>query len=109
MRPHGIGIDFETDKYLDAASTRLFLSQRERMRLGANTSQALRIWSIKEAIFKSDPNNHHHRVWNYELLNPTSHYGRAFRNGCNKTFHYFSLNLLEGVLAVSICTGRNPL
>lgn len=108
MKPRGIGIDFESNINMDAASTRLFLSQRERMRLGANTSQALRIWSIKEAIFKSDPDNNNHRVWNYELFNPASHRGRAFRDGCNKTFYYFSLILLEGVLAVSVCTGRNP-
>lgn len=109
MKLQGIGIDFESNRDMDASSTRLFLSGRERMRLGENNSQVLRLWSIKEAIFKSDPNNHLYRIWNYELLNPILHSGRAFRIGCNKKFHYFSLNLHEGVLAIAVCTGRNPL
>jgi hypothetical protein len=105
----GIGIDFEASKNIDPAATRLFMSSKERSRLGEESPHALRLWSTKEAIFKSDPDNHGHWVWNYELCNPTQHAGRAFLAGSNKHFHYFSLRLLEGVLAMAVCTGRNPL
>jgi len=104
----GIGVDFEVTRTMDQSTTRLFLNQRERNRLGDTNGQALRLWSIKEAIFKSDPDNHRCRVWNYELYNPTCYSGRAFRAGSNKRFHYISLNLIEGVLAIAVCTGRNP-
>lgn len=103
----GIGIDFEINKKMDNTMTRLFLNHRERTRLGNNNNQALRLWSNKEAIFKSDPDNHGELVLNYELCNPTLHSGRAFRNGSNKKFHYASLSLLEGVLSVAVCTGRS--
>jgi len=105
----GIGIDFEVSKDMDQATTRLFMNQRERNRLVDNTSLALRLWSIKEAIFKSDPDNHEYRVWDYELCNPSLHTGRAFRASSNKKFRYISLRLLEGVLAIAVCTGRNSL
>lgn len=105
----GIGIDFEVSRTIDQSTARLFLNQRERNRLGDTNVQALRLWSIKEAVFKSDPNNYECRVWNYELCNPALHSGRAFRAGSNRRFHYISLNLIEGVLAIAVCTGRNPL
>lgn len=105
----GIGIDFEVARDMDKATTRLFMNQHERNRLGDVNGQALRLWTIKEAVFKADPDNNDYRVSNYELRNPSAHAGWAFRADCNKRFYYISLSLIEGSLAIALCTGRNSL
>jgi hypothetical protein len=51
----GVGIDLEFARELDAKSARIFLTTNES--LAAEPEQLLRLWTVKEAMFKSDPHN----------------------------------------------------
>ena len=58
----GIGIDYEPLRYINAKIARFFLNDEEAARLAqqvecVDTAELLRLWTIKEAAFKSYPGN----------------------------------------------------
>ena len=58
-RPTGLGVDLEPDRPVDPRTTRFFLDDAERAWLARmpeadRAAEQLRLWTVKEAVFKAD-------------------------------------------------------
>ena len=78
----GVGIDLEFIRPTKPQMARFYLSESEREWLDELDSeerslQQIRLWTVKEALFKSDLNNLGRTLLRYELEDPISIAGRA--------------------------------
>lgn len=89
----GVGVDLETRTPSDRAALR-FLSPRER------GGDARRLWTVKEACFKADPENAGATVSQFEIADPSAPVGRAGRDG--RSFLYASTEAFHGWLTVAL-------
>jgi hypothetical protein len=111
----GVGVDFEADRTgLDRRAGRLFLSRRERAWVAslAEAVQAdarLRLWVIKEALFKANPANHGTIVAHYSIAEPGARCSEG-SGPCpaQSMLRYAALRVADGHLAVAVCLGRLP-
>ena len=109
----GLGVDLEVDRAIPRSADRLYLTARERgsLRSGSTYSNAdlLRLWTVKEALFKADVENRM-RGWLscYECLDPCRLSGKArLRSSvADKRFKFASLPFLSGFLTVAISEER---
>ena len=101
--PHaGLGVDFELWRAPDARTARFFLHADERPR---EASGLLRLWTVKEALFKATPANAGAQLLDYRLDDPGAAAGTA-RDGRGNAFRYASGMLPAGPLSVAVCVGR---
>lgn len=108
----GMGVDFEPWRAMDARHARLMLTPQERGQAhNASAEDLLRIWTIKEALFKADVGGQQRWVNAYELEHPLrrSGFGKVRCNGMTKRFRYLSIRTTEGILstAFALGVGRN--
>ncbi|MDJ0345783.1 4'-phosphopantetheinyl transferase superfamily protein [Streptomyces sp. H10-C2] len=80
----GIGVDLETAREARAESARFFLDERERAWLdsvpeSARAAEHVRLWTVKEALYKADPDNRHTVLRDYTTDDPAAGSGRARR------------------------------
>ena len=78
----GIGIDLEVDTRIQPAAARFFLTDREQQWLRSQASDRwphhlLRLWCIKEAVFKANPENAGKTLGDHELRRPADARGDA--------------------------------
>jgi 4'-phosphopantetheinyl transferase EntD len=76
----GIGVDLEIAREPREGTEKFFLAARERRwldacPLDARPRERLRLWTLKEALFKADPGNADRRYGDYELADPAAHRG----------------------------------
>ena len=83
----GVGIDIEFTRSVSDNHAKFFLSSEERKMIQSD-SDRLRLWTIKEALFKSDPNNNETVLRDYKIENPIRLRGKA-RNNTGRLFYYF--------------------
>lgn len=105
----GVGMDFEFNRPVNPRAAKLFLSENEQRRLPLPTSTTLlQMWTVKEALFKSDPNNGENWILRYETKTPRRHVGMARKQsgfgGCR--FQYASFAAEDGVISVAVCLRR---
>ena len=104
----GAGIDLELDREPHPESARFFLREREQawlMRQEANdhSVQLLRLWTVKEALFKADPGNQGTGLLDYALEDPGEARGDAWVAGGRLLWmRYATLQLGPGALSVAI-------
>lgn len=101
----GLGIDFEPQRPMRAGSERFFLTASERDRLGtAGEADRLRLWTLKEALFKADPGNRSdsRNLWSYEITGPIDARQGAARGPADSKFRFFTLDAREGILSVAV-------
>ena len=100
----GLGVDLEGWQAPDPRITRFLLGEREneRHRAGGTPSDLLRLWTVKEALFKATPDNAKVTFLDYELLEPAALVGEAVDRRERK-FRYVSGALAEGWLTVAVC------
>jgi 4'-phosphopantetheinyl transferase EntD len=104
----GIGVDLEVNRPLRRETSRFFLGESEQawaMSLdeSVRTKNLLRLWTIKEALFKSDPRNLERWFTDYRIEAPSAHAGRAFVRGEEaQEFRYFCFEVEEGFLSVAV-------
>ena len=98
-RPRGIGLDLEWHRRVPGGAERFYLSDRERQRLAG--ASRLRLWTLKEALFKADLANASSRLHHYELCtaDPARGLGVSRRGAL---FRYASLELDGGFLSVAV-------
>ena len=99
----GLGVDFEGCRTTDPRTARFYLSQREQDRMETG-DDPLRIWTIKEALYKATPDNAEGGLLDYELAEPAATRGTACDRRSN-AFRYVSGFFRRGWLAVAICIG----
>ena len=104
----GAGIDLELGREPHPESARFFLREGERtwlMRQEANdrSGQLLRLWTVKEALFKANPDNQGTALLDYTLEDPGEACGDA-RVACGRPLwmRYATLPLGSGALSVAI-------
>ena len=105
----GLGIDFEIHRPMRPETARFFLSEEERETLRTSSEPPerllLRLWTVKEAVFKADPRNTERRLKSYRILNPMQWTGTAESRG--DIFRYLSLELEEGFFSIAISRARD--
>jgi len=98
----GVGIDYEPERSsVDPRAARLFLAPAERA--AATTAGALlRLWTVKEALFKATPGNAGAVLGDYALDRPGAPGGTA-RGPGGAVLRYATAPAAGGVLAVAVC------
>ncbi|RZU54524.1 4'-phosphopantetheinyl transferase EntD [Krasilnikovia cinnamomea] len=97
----GIGVDLEAVRPVNPGIARLFLTSAERARLGAAPPHVLlRLWTVKEAVFKADTGNAGRILADYELCRPAAWSGHATRGGSR--FRYRTVELPGHLVSVAV-------
>lgn len=99
LRVAGVGIDLERDRPVSDAHTRFFLTPSERA--AARVEDRLRLWTVKEALFKADPDNAGTVVGDYEVLEPRALEGEA-RSRAGRRLRYRCLRVGGGWLTLAL-------
>lgn len=80
----GLGIDLEGDREVKSATTRFYLNEKEHEQINLNSAEQtlsnddlLRMWTVKEALFKSDLHNEGMTVARYGVDDLHEEYGSA--------------------------------
>lgn len=108
----GIGVDLEVRRTLRPETARFFLTEAELGWLmsfehSQDTNCLLRLWTIKEALFKSDPRNSERWLSDYALQEPAEPTGLAVVRGEEELeLRYSTFELEEGFLSVAVNTRR---
>lgn len=102
--PAGAGVDLEARPGADVRTARFFLHETEHGSSAMSPSDVLRLWTVKEALYKATPANAGGGMLDYRVADPTAWSGTATGAG-GRTFRYAS-GLLDGYrLTVAICPG----
>jgi 4'-phosphopantetheinyl transferase EntD len=105
---NGVGVDFEPHRVVDDAIARFFLTASEQawvasLDRGELSGELLRLWTVKEAVFKADLENHDAMLGDYQLDDPTATTGIARRvRGSKVTRRYTTVTVEGGVLSVAV-------
>ena len=109
--PRGVGVDLELRPGMDPRAARYFLTPTERSCVGRagirQEAELLRLWTVKEALYKADPENRGRVLGDYRLSEPARTCGHA-AVGCGGRFRYASLAVPRGFLAVAVCLRGEP-
>lgn len=103
----GIGVDLEIGTRIRPAAARFFLTGREREWLHevpdeARESRLLRLWCVKEALYKANPGNAGTILSDHELLDPARAVGAA-RTRRGGTLEYASWLGEDCCVALAVC------
>ena len=108
----GVGIDLEMNKSLNPQGDRFFLTPAEWAWVRScpvqyQAGERLRLWTVKEALFKAQPHNSEAMLFDYHVETPSAHTGTGINHKtCAVRFSYSSLSLAEGILSVAISQPR---
>ena len=95
----GAGVDLETRAEADPRAARFFLHEDEQT---ASPHDVLRLWTVKEALFKATPDNADRRLLDYRVTDPSAATGTA-TDVAGRTFRYASGLLDRCRLTVALC------
>lgn len=110
-RQRGIGVDVEWDRPAPVAAARFYLTEREAEWTAGlpdheRGTELLRLWTVKEALFKADPDNGPRVLSDYELADPGSWTGCA--TGARFVLRSISFRLRGGLLTLAVATEGVP-
>lgn len=100
----GIGVDFESWRQIEPATLRWFLTESEQYQLAVQSNfTRLRLWTIKEALFKASSENQGLLLTDFEIDEVSAMTGGA-RNctRANSRLRYTSFMLRQGLLSIAI-------
>ncbi len=103
----GIGVDLEVGTRIQPAAARFFLTDREQEWLRSQASgrwphHLLRLWCIKEAVFKANPGNTGKTLGDHELRRPADARGEA-RACTGPKMEYASWCESRTCIALAVC------
>ena len=111
----GVGIDLEASRAPSPASARFFLAPAEQhwlrtLRAAKWPTELLRLWTVKEALFKADPQNHETWLSDYCLTLPALRSGRASMTlrARRLWMRYASIRFERGWLSVAVSSMGSP-
>ena len=106
----GIGIDLELDRGPSTAAARLFLTEGERRRCAAplQPRDLMRLWTIKEALYKANPTNAETWFTDYIVADPGASVGTAslVRRRRRLPMRYCSVPFDTGWLSLAVLPRR---
>jgi 4'-phosphopantetheinyl transferase EntD len=91
----GLGVDLEGWRTIDPRAARFYLRPQE-------TGDLLRLWTVKEALFKATPDNAGAVLVDYQV-DDSDALGGVARDRLGRTFQYQSRRRPEGWLTVAVC------
>lgn len=91
----GLGVDLEGWRTIDPRAARFFLRPDEQ-------GDLLRLWTVKEALFKATPANAGAVLVDYRVDDPQTLEGTA-QDRHGRTFEYQSRRRPEGWLTTAVC------
>ncbi|MBO0852332.1 MAG: 4'-phosphopantetheinyl transferase superfamily protein [Nocardia sp.] len=98
----GVGIDIERPRPVDPRTARFFLTESEAAH-ATDPDQHLRLWTVKEAVFKADPGNAERLLFDYRLDDPAAAAGIArLPDRPDIRFHYRSQMLGRTYISVAV-------
>ncbi|HZR46993.1 MAG TPA: 4'-phosphopantetheinyl transferase superfamily protein [Candidatus Manganitrophaceae bacterium] len=112
-RLEGIGIDLEVGRSPHPESARFFLTPEEQDWLydqneSDRPSHLLRLWTVKESLFKADPKNDRTGLPDYRIKDPGARRGIAsVRHGRELGMRYASSPCGEGWISIAIYPRRD--
>lgn len=95
----GLGVDYEGWRSVDPRTTRFFLHDHE-----ADGADLLRLWTVKEALYKSTPDNAAAVLLDYHVVDPGATTGVA-TDRAGRRYRYASSGWSGGWLSVAVCDG----
>lgn len=102
----GIGVDYQANSSIKPESGRFFLTNSEKNWLSQQSEEGqslnlLRLWTIKEALFKADLNNVSSRYFDFETETPGScEHGKAWQGQVR--YNYATLPWNKGFLSIAV-------
>ncbi|MFN8016337.1 MAG: 4'-phosphopantetheinyl transferase superfamily protein [Acidimicrobiia bacterium] len=105
----GLGIDFEEIRDLKPRAAKFYLTLNELEKLNIDSDEdRIKLWTIKEAIFKAAPNNNNLVLRDFEItqLNSTSGFASQ-RNKNDHIFEFVYQKENDGILSIAICKKSN--
>lgn len=96
----GVGVDYEGPSATDPGIAPLFLVERERQ-AAAGPDELLRLWTVKEALYKATPDNHGASFLDYEVAEPAALAGEA-QDRSGRRLRYVSGRFGGGWLSVAV-------
>ncbi|QBY02950.1 4'-phosphopantetheinyl transferase superfamily protein [Thalassotalea sp. HSM 43] len=105
----GVGIDFEPWHSVSQNSWRWFLTanevkQMQSLCIPKQWRQSIRLWSIKEALYKATPSRYQTAFIDYLLRPACNHTGVAIHKKWQTLqFQYRHYDLQDGALALAVC------
>ncbi len=93
----GTGVDYESRRPTDRRTARFFLHEREE----TGCEDLLRLWTVKEALFKATPENEHAVLLDYHLDDPLVLAGEAV-GSAGQRFRYASTYVEDGWVTVAV-------
>lgn len=104
-RSIGVGADLELGSGPSAAGAHLFLTNCERLKLRQPTAHdRLRLWTVKEALYKANPCNSESWFTDYVVQDPMRLTGCAItRRNQLVAFRYSSFAIAGGYLTFAFC------
>ncbi|MEO7836505.1 MAG: 4'-phosphopantetheinyl transferase superfamily protein [Acidimicrobiales bacterium] len=98
----GVGIDYEAwGRPADPGTARFFLRPAEQAQVSGAES-LLRLWTVKEALYKATPDNHDAVLVDYRLGDAACLWGAA-TGPRGEQMRYASIEAALGVVTVAIC------
>jgi 4'-phosphopantetheinyl transferase EntD len=99
----GIGVDWEPDRPIDPRASKFFLSACEMAAIEPDAERLIRLWTVKEALYKATPENANLTVRMFETIDPNADRGQArLERAPDVLFAYESRRLAHGFLSVAI-------
>jgi hypothetical protein len=100
--PAGLGVDFEGPRRIDPRTARFFLGLHEQAPAPMDQDDLLRLWTVKEALFKATPDNRGATLLDCGVADPGALAGSA-RDVVGRQFRYVSRPLRHGWLTIAVC------
>ncbi len=98
----GLGVDLEGWRTVDPRAARFYLRPGEHRPGDQAPGDLLRLWTVKEALFKSTPDNDGAVLLDYEVADRHALGGGAW-DRLGRTFRYLSRRRREGWLTIAVC------
>ena len=104
----GIGIDIEDPRDLNINASKMFLAKAEISQLQDTSSEnLLRLWTIKEAVFKSMPENNNLFLRDFEIVSEHENKGQVrCQKRINFDFCYFSTKWNNSTITIAKCLDK---
>jgi 4'-phosphopantetheinyl transferase EntD len=106
----GLGVDLELSRTPKSGSERFFLNAQEQIWILTalpitRPRELLRLWTVKEALFKANPHNRDSLLGHYGLIDPEALAGQAsWRGDESIRYRYGTLALDDGFLSIAFRT-----
>ncbi len=97
----GVGVDIEGHREVKKEMARFFLTPNER---AVSDLEFLRLWTVKEALFKACPDNGKLLLSDFETEDPQASSGKAYlRDNHTIEFQYSCHGTRAGYTSFAVC------